>query len=328
VLLASLWVVRDALPDTRTGRVALLGLLGVTTLASGVGIAQVAYCAEWPRWIAGLGDAAPWLGPLMPWLTKLGTKCHRARAFYSIYMTFGGILSMVLLATLPLLVWSRGRPPWAPFAWLVAFVALALTYVRGAWLGFAAGLAVIGGSLRRGRAVLFGGLVAVAVVLLLLPGVRMRARSIGDPNDPTASERMLMWRSGVAIARDHPWTGVGPGQVKHVYPRYASPDAVNKYRGHVHNAPLQVLIERGILGLVAWLAVFGAFFLEAWRIQRRLAEDSRERALVVGGVAATAGFLLAGLFEHNFGDSEVLLVATFVIGLVLSYSRTDPDTAA
>ena len=58
-------------------------------------------------------------------------------------------------------------------------------------------------TLRRGRGVLFGGLVALAVVLLLLPGVRARARSIVDPSDPTSSERWLMWRSGLAMARAH-----------------------------------------------------------------------------------------------------------------------------
>jgi O-antigen ligase len=314
LLLASLWIVRDALRDAAEARIALLALLGVLGVASAVGIAQVLGCAAWPGAVARLADAAPWL-PLMPWLTKLGTKCHRARGFFSIYMTLAGVLNVALLAALPVLVWSRGRPRRAPLVWLLDLVAFLLTYVRGAWLGFAAGVAVLGGSLRRGRGVLFACLVALAVALLLLPGVRARMRSIADPRDPTSSERVLMWKSGLAIARDHLLAGVGPGQVKRVYPHYAAPEVFNKYRGHVHNSPLQILIERGIVGFVAWVSMFAAFFVYAARAARRLPEESGGHALVIGAISAIAGFLVGALFEHSFGDSEVLLAATFVMGL-------------
>jgi len=317
VLLASVWVVRDAVRDAAEARRAMLALLGVLAVASVAGIAQVLGCAAWPGTVARLADAAPWL-PLTPWLAKLGTKCHRARGFFSIYMTLAGVLNIALLAALPLVVAGRGRPRWAPVVWLVDLAGFALTYVRGAWLGFVAGVAVLGGSLRHGQRLLFGGLVALAVVLLLLPGVRTRVRSIADPRDPTSSERVLMWRSGVAMARDHLVTGVGPGQVKRVYPSYAAPEVFNKYRGHVHNTPLQILVERGIIGFVAWLSIFAAFFLHAARAARRLPEDAGGHALVTGGIAAIAGFLVAGLFEHNFGDTEVLLAATFVMGVALS----------
>jgi O-antigen ligase len=251
-------------------------------------------------------------------LARVFVKCDRAHAFYSIYMTLAGVLSAVLLATLPELLRTRGRPRWTPVAWLAAAAALALTYVRGAWLGFAAGVAVLGISLRRGRGILLGGVVALAVALLLLPGVRGRARSIADPSDPTASERVLMWRSGLAMARDHPLIGVGPGQVKHVYPRYADPRVPNKSRGHLHDTPIQILVERGLVGLAAWLALFAAFFVRAARLARRLPGDSPDRALVAGAAASIAGFLAGGLFEYNFGDSEVLLAATFVMSVVVA----------
>jgi O-antigen ligase len=303
LLLASLWVLRDALPDARAARGALLGLLAVLGVVGLIGIGQVTFCAE-------LADWAPVLG-------RVAVKCHRAHAFYSIYMTLAGVLNVVLLATLPELLRARGRPLWAPGAWLIALAAFALTYVRGAWLGFAAGVGVLGASLRRG--VLFGAVVALAIVLLLLllPGVRGRARSIADPSDPTSSERVLMWRSGLAMARDHLLTGVGPGQVKRVYPMYAAPEVTNKQRGHLHSSPIQIFVERGMLGLAAWLWFFGAFFMYARRVAGRVVDDPPAATLVTGAIASTAGFLVAGLFEHNFGDSEVLLAALFVMSLVL-----------
>ena len=69
-------------------------------------------------------------------------KCTRARAFYSIYMTLGGVLAL-LLASAPLRLARLGRDAaWLRPAWLLGASALALTYVRGAWLGFAAGALV------------------------------------------------------------------------------------------------------------------------------------------------------------------------------------------
>ena len=69
-----------------------------------------------------------------------------------------------------------------------------------------------------------------------------------------------MWRSGMTMWREHPVLGLGPGGVKRDYERYALPEAVKKRTGHVHNTPLQILVERGVLGLAAWLWIWVAFF--------------------------------------------------------------------
>jgi hypothetical protein len=70
---------------------------------------------------------------------------------------------------------------------------------------------------------------------------------------------------------------------------------------------VQIAAERGVLGLAAWLAIWVAFFVQAGRIYTRLpATHDDDRALVAGSLAAVGGFLVAGLFEYNFGDSEVI----------------------
>jgi O-antigen ligase len=124
------------------------------------------------------------------------------------------------------------------------------------------------------------------------------------------------------MARDHPIVGVGPGREKREYPRYAAPEFRDRPRGHVHNTPLQILLERGALGLIAWCAIFVGFFRDAGRLLRRLPADAmRERALVTGSVAAILAFLVGGLTEYNFGDSEVALVAWLVMSLVFVVAR-------
>ena len=75
-------------------------------------------------------------------------------------------------------------------------------------------------------------------------------------------------------------------------------------------------METGLVGLLAWLWLWAAFYTEAVRLVRRLpAAATRERALVAGSLAAVSGFLVAGLSEHNFGDSEVVMLAWTIMAL-------------
>lgn len=309
LLIACFYVLLDALPDASDAErwwsrlLALMGIVGI------VGVLQVALC--------------PWLGPLEPILGRLARKCHRAHAFYSIWMTLAGVLSLVLLAMLPAVLASGPRWRARGLAWLGGLAGLVATFVRGAWLGFLAGAVTLLVLLPRRRLLVVGALLILAVAVLMVPDARRRAESIVDPTDPTARERWAMWASAIAMARDHPLTGVGPGQVKRQYGAYAAPELSQRPRGHLHNTPLQILVEHGLVGLGAWLILFGAFFTRAVGVLRGLPPGAtRERALVAGSVAAIAGFLVGGLTEYNFGDSEVVLVAYAVMALPFVVERS------
>jgi hypothetical protein len=47
-----------------------------------------------------------------------------------------------------------------------------------------------------------------------------------------------------------------------------------------------------------------------------------ERGLVIGSIAAITGFLIGGLSEYNFGDSEVVMVAWTI--MALPWAAEDP----
>jgi O-antigen ligase len=309
LLIAAFYVLLDALGDAREAGRWGARLFGAVAVVAALGVLQVMLC--------------PWLAPFEPLLGRLARRCHRAHAFYSIYMTLAGVLTLVLLAALPRVAAGAGRPaPWAMVAWLAGAAGLLATYVRGAWLGFLAGLGLLLGLWPRRRALALATLAVLAAAALLVPAVRQRTGSIVDPSDPTARERWAMWSSALAIARDHPLTGVGPGQVAQYYVQYAAPNVRGRPRGHVHSTPLQVLAERGVLGLGAWLGLFAAFYARAARVWRALpAAATRERALVTGSLASIAGFLAGGLTEYNFGDSEVVLVAYAVMALPFVVGR-------
>jgi O-antigen ligase len=313
LLVAALYVTADAVRDPPAADRFLVGLTLAAAVAAGVGLLQVGLCPpsdaslEGPRW--------------------LYHRCARARGLFSIYMTLAGVLSLVLLVTLPRLL--QGGRRWLAGPWLVMLWALVVTYTRGAWIGFAAGVLTVVATVRRGRWILVGGLLALAAGAAVAPyEIQKRFFTIADPEESGARERFYMWRSGLAMWRERPVLGVGPGGVKRDYGRYALPEAAKQRTSHLHNTPLQILVERGVLGLAAWLAIWTVFFARCIGLLRRLpAEAHAARALVAGSVAAIVGFLVAGLTEHNFGDSEVVMVAWAVMALpwVVEGEREDPS---
>lgn len=312
LMLATLWILLHALGVTARARWFATALFVAVAVVAALSIVQVATCGG--ERLYGKALALP------PVLSSFFGKCERAHGFYSIYMTLGGVLAVVLTLTLPRLPHLRHRAA-ALAGFTVGAVAFALTLVRGAWLGFLMGMAVVALTLKRPVA-LAGGALVIVVTVLAVPGVWQRARTAVDVTDPTARERLAMWSAGLTLVREHPVIGIGPGQVKRLYPRYAPPEAVRRHTSHLHNTPLQLAVERGLVGLALWLWLFIAFFVRTAGLLRRLpAEATADRALVAGSIAAIAAFLVNGLFEYNFGDTEVLLVAMSVMALPFAIER-------
>ena len=317
--LAMLAVVVNALPTTAAARRFATWLVLALAGTAVLGLVQVASCPG----PGAVGSGTPLIG-------KFLRKCVRARAFYSIYMTLAGVLAMMLVGTLPRLARFGADARWLGPAWIVSGAALALTYVRGAWLGFAAGaLTVAAGLGRRSVAAVVAVLLFGGVLVAALPSVRARVETIADPSNETARDRIVMMKVGLQLVANHPVVGVGPGGVKRFYPQMVPAEGIRHSTSHLHNSPLQIAAERGLVGLAAWLWLFVAFFRRAGLGLARLPTEAvGDRALVLGSLAAIVTFLVAGLFEYNFGDTEVLMVALAMMAvpfaLAEDHAATEP----
>jgi O-antigen ligase len=303
--LAALFVLVNALPRAAAARRFATWLVLAVAGAALFALVQVGVCPG-----ADFTAAASFAD-------KLLRKCSRARGFFSIYMTLAGVLAMTLTATLPRLARLGRDARWLGPAWIATATALALTYVRGAWLGLAAGaLVAVAGLGRRGLHAAAALIVLGVGLMVALPNVRDRAATIGDPSNDTTRDRMAMIEVGLRLTATHPLTGIGPGQLKHVYPTEAPTTAMRRATSHLHNTPLQIAVQSGVVGLAFWLGIFVVFFGRGTAVLRRLPADAGpNRALVLGSLAAVVTFLVAGLFEFNFGDTEVLLVALVFMAL-------------
>jgi O-antigen ligase len=235
---------------------------------------------------------------------------RRPEGFLTLYMTYSGVIMLVVSATVARLLYHRQQWVWPAVALPALVVALGFTLTRNAWLGAAAGVCVLCG-LRR-RILLL--VVPVAAVLVLAFGpqsIRDRAMSSFTGTDPASRDRLAMLQMGVRIAGDHPLAGVGPDMIKVVYDDYRLPTAVNLNNPHLHNVPMQIAAERGVPALALWLAFIGLAARDAWR----QTQHGPAPAVAAAGLAAIVSIFVAGMFEYNFGDSEVLILFLGLITL-------------
>ncbi|HSQ34510.1 MAG TPA: O-antigen ligase family protein [Candidatus Binatia bacterium] len=240
----------------------------------------------------------------------------RLQGFTSHWMTYAGLLMFVFIFFFVLLVLRR-RADKAAFiigaSLIILLSAIAFSLTRNVWLG-------IGSSLLlfliffRPRYVL---VVAPALVILALIAplsVRSRVLSIVDLKDSGNRERIYMVYSGLKIAVDHPWTGVGANNVAKVIAanpaRYKHPQA-REINLHLHNNFLQILAERGIFALASFL--LACLFIILQLLKKLKSSSGDRRVITAGTLFAFAGFLVAGLFEYNFGDSEIKFILFYFL---------------
>lgn len=250
------------------------------------------------------------------WWAQGGAFPVRARGLSGHYMTFAGQLLLELPVAVAVLLCAgsrRWRVGAAAFAVLAA-VALAVTYTRSAWLGVLASGSVILSALAP-RALLVLGGVAVLVYLTAPGAFGERLRSMFDPSHPWNRERMHMWEAGLRMFRDHPLTGVGLQDLHALYDRYRAPGSIER-AGHLHSTLLQIAASMGIVGLMAFAWLYGTLVrLAASGLRFPLRARGLGAGLRLGVVAALAGFLVAGAFEWNFGDEELLHPLYVLVGM-------------
>jgi O-antigen ligase len=226
------------------------------------------------------------------------------------YMTYSGLLMIVIGLAVARMLFDSSDRTWAALVLPALAVAVALTSTRSAWVGVCAAVALLF-ALKDFR--LFAVLPVVAAIFFALaPGmITKRFVSMFDNKDPTRIDRLAMLHEGERMIAAHPLTGVGPNMVERRYAEYRGDDAVNKVNPHLHNNPLQIAAERGLPALTVWLWFIVAL---ARDLGRRFASGS-QRFLSAAALATLTALLTAGLFEYNFGDSEVLMLFLIIVTL-------------
>ena len=250
---------------------------------------------------------------------------YRASGF-SIYMSVGGFLSMLIPALVLLLLSGRMEARYRlPAAIALGLGCLALLFngTRGAWVGVPITVFVCAAFLVREKKKILAGALAVLLVFAgifaLTPALSSRLATIGDMKMQSNSERLLLWTSAIHMFEDHPAVGIGFARFKAEYQgHYILPEAKERELTHAHNNIMHMLAECGTIGILAllffWWACFSYGF-STWRATHHIA------ALLIPAVLL--GLLLQGLTEYNMGNSAVMKLHWLLMGLCLQWLRID-----
>jgi O-antigen ligase len=237
---------------------------------------------------------------------------HRITGQSAHVMTLSGLLLPVSLVFLVLWIHSM-RSIILIIGVLMTHLALLLTYTRSAWLGWIVAVAILL-ILKWPRALAWAVPVAILTISLAPLPFFSRVISSFDTKQSSNLDRIRMAEAGVEIIKDYPLLGVGPANVKEAYPLYRKHDAPRFRIPHLHNNIIQLWAERGVLALVAYLFIQFLFLRECahgWgRSSARFAE---------AGVAFTVAMAVAGLFEFNFGDTEVFWMLLDLFAIVIAF---------
>jgi len=250
-----------------------------------------------------------------------------AQPFFKNHCIYAAFLAMnfAMLAAF-YLAYPRSKLRWIAFLILGFWgFAIAMTFVRGAWLSLLA-LVVFYAYLERRLvnlkiviAIAMLGLIGVGIVgsLQLAELFAERMEHLTDLSYVTNYDRIDRWMAALLMFWDYPLLGVGWGRYADEYYQYIYylDTYSSQIRMGAHNLYLEILAESGVIGGVAFGILILLFVLEARRL-RQHCSDLFLRTVLTGTLGAMLTYLVHA-FVNNLGPSDKIgLFFWVLIGLV------------
>lgn len=125
--------------------------------------------------------------------------------------------------------------------------------------------------------------------------LRTRAEAAGRLETQSIRQRGSQFEDAISLFSRHPFTGVGVGQMPLALARESATERDWWLYDYVHDVPLLIAVETGILGLVPWLG-FVWFTLDV--VRRRLYRKTAVSTGVTVYGACFIALLAAAMFDH------------------------------
>jgi hypothetical protein len=177
---------------------------------------------------------------------------------------------------------------------------LLLTTSRGAWIGLGGALALgiawwLTGRLgrRKQRLAIFAGLVALAVLAVLLAVVGISPLRVMTLESFDFTNRLNIFSQAALLVRDYPFTGCGLGNFPLVHSTYALLIHV-PVLDHAHSLFLDIAVEQGVIGALAAAVVWGG---ASWLGMREMARAKGPRPVLAAGLLSLAVLVIHGLMD-------------------------------
>ncbi|MEY4745174.1 MAG: hypothetical protein RL272_1119 [Candidatus Parcubacteria bacterium] len=143
--------------------------------------------------------------------------------------------------------------------------------------------------------------VTVAVLSLFYPDpLFTRATADGRLETQSIVSRGSQYQDAMSLFANHPLTGVGIGQMPLALARESATERNWWQYDYVHNVPVLVAVETGLIGLAAWLGFAVTMLLV---VRDRLLHKTALSSGVTVYAASFIAMLVASLFDHFLWSS-------------------------
>ncbi|ARU60504.1 hypothetical protein CBW65_05005 [Tumebacillus avium] len=307
-------VLNALIDDEDTIKDMIHGMIVAATLVAAFGIFQ---------------KLAGWETP-PSWTYSEVEKGIKIRVFSSIGNpnALGGFMVLITPIAIALTLWAKnwGQRILYGGASLIMLYCLILTYSRGAWLGFLAGM-VIYTIITRNKWLALAGIAVLAAAAIFADTVVARLTLAFTPEYwQKASEggRVEFWARALKIFSEYPVFGTGIGTVgDSVATRHGVPGAT-----WIDNQYFKLLAETGIIGTLTYVAmVFTPVINGMKNVFFNKQRDTFLFALNAGIVAALCGMLVENFTAAIFEDLNVITHFWTLIALLYVSMRLQAQKA-
>lgn len=230
------------------------------------------------------------------------------------------VLAGVLVLILPILfalAWQKFYRFLELLLFLFVCAILVLTQSRAGYLAIAVALPLV--ILLRWPRLLYGLLSVLVVLILFLQqvGVHRLLEQFGLDGTVGGWEgRLDIWRNSLLAISDFSFTGIGIGTFTLVMPLlYPLQVSVEEYP-HAHNLFLQIGLDLGLPGLIAYLALLINLFAMLISTLRNPHTLPLHRTLAIGATGSLVGMLIHGLFDAVTWGTKLAFVPWILFALI------------
>ncbi len=232
-------------------------------------------------------------------------------AGFKYYNDFAAYLILILLPILGAFFYKKIKLPIRFFAILpltiLTAACLALTYSRGAWVGFLVGFVLlfigifIYSATPKQRIYLPILIIAFCAIVAFIapPAMKQRAMSIFQLDSAGRLGKNGLWMQAITLVKYKVFLGQGLGVYRSI-----------SNGTYAHNCYLQMLTEIGIVGLLCFLWILGRLF----RLGIENFKKSRD-SLLLGLLAGIIAFSVHSFFDTNLYSVQLSILFWAILGI-------------
>lgn len=134
-------------------------------------------------------------------------------------------------------------------------------------------------------------------------------------------ERSLAPYDALPAAADAGWWGFGPGSFRAIFPYYrpgVDPKATVRTWEHLHNDPLQTVIEWGWVGASGWVLLLALLSRHGWKRVVSAKPTSGRRAVLEGAGLGFLAVFLHSMVDFPFQIPAIAVMLSVAAGILAS----------